>query len=207
MAVITISRQFGAGGITLGRKLADILGYAFFDQEVIAMVSAKAHLSKDWVRAIEKETSNQLQQAISNLMPKSVVDRVLQAEDDYLDEASYYTILKKVIRQIADGGNCIILGRGSQYILKGRDKTYHVLLIADREYRIRFLEARYKLRRSQAEHVVRAEDKRRTDLYRKIDKGDYEHPNHYHLTLNMSKLSIDKAAEMVCLLVGSKQWT
>jgi cytidylate kinase len=203
MAVITISRQFGAGGITLGRKLADTLGYAFFDEEVIAMVSTKAHLSNDWVQAIEKETDNQLQQAVSNLMPKSVVDRVLQNEDSYLDEEIYYSILEKVIRQFADSGNCIILGRGSQYILQGRDNTYHILLIADMEYRIRFLEARYKLRRNQAEHVVQTEDKRRTNLYQKINKSDYDRPSHYHLTLNMSKLSIDKAADMVCLLVGS----
>ena len=55
MPVITISRQFGAGGLTLSKRLSDILGYTLFDQEIIAMVSEKAKVSKNWVQSVEKE--------------------------------------------------------------------------------------------------------------------------------------------------------
>lgn len=202
MAVITISRQFGAGGLTLGKELSNMLGYTFFDQEVIAMVSEKAKVSKDWVQAIEKEAGGRLHRVVNSLMPRNVVDRILKNDYGYIDEEIYLSVLQDVIQQIAQGGDCIILGRGSQYILNARPETFHVLLIADREHRLRFMESRYKLRRSQAEQVVQAEDKRRTNLYRKINKSDYDHPGHYHATLNMSMLTIDAAADMVCRMVG-----
>lgn len=202
MAIITISRQFGAGGLTLGKELSKILGYAFFDQEVIALVSEKAKVSKDWVQAIEKEAGGRLHRVVSSLMPRNVVDRILKNDYGYIDEEIYLSVLQDVIQQIAQGGDCIILGRGSQYILNARPDTFHILLIADREHRLRFMESHYKLRRSQAEQVVQAEDKRRTNLYRKINKSDYDHPGHYHATLNMSKLTIDAAADMVCRMVG-----
>jgi cytidylate kinase len=203
MPVITISRQFGAGGLTLSKRLSDILGYTLFDQEIIAMVSEKAKVSKNWVQSVEKEAGGKLQQAVSRLMPKNVVDRVLKNEHGYIDEEIYLDHLQNIIRQIASKGNCIILGRGGQYILKDTKDAVHILLIADKEYRIRFMEAKYKLRRTRAEQVVDAEDKRRTNLYRKFNKTDYDHPSHYHLTLNMSKLSIDKASDIVCRLAGT----
>jgi cytidylate kinase len=203
MAVVTVSRQFGAGGLTFGGKLADLLGYTLFDQEVIAMVSEKARVSENWVRSVEKEAGGRLQQAVSRLMPRNVVDRVLKNGPGYIDEDIYLDHLEQIIGQIASEGNCIILGRGGQYILSDRKDAIHILLIAEKEYRIRFMEAKYKLRRSQAERVVDAEDKRRTNLYRKFDKTDYDHPSHYHLTLNMSKLTIEAAAETVCRLVSA----
>lgn len=203
MPVITISRQFGAGGLTIGKRLSDMLGYTLFDEEIIALVSKNANVSANWVQSVEKEAGGKLQQAVSRLMPKNVVDRILKNDHGYIDEDIYLEHLQNIIRQIASQGNCIILGRGGQYILAGAKNTVHILLIADKEYRIRFMEAKYKLRRKRAEQVVDAEDKRRTNLYRKFNKTDYDHPSHYHLTLNMSKLSIERASDIVCRLVGT----
>ena len=201
MAVITVSRQFGAGGLTLSQSLAKRLDYAFFDNEIIQMVAEKAQVSNNWVQSIEKEAGGKLHQFINRLMPKGVVDRILDDQHGYIDEEIYLDLLKKIIRQIASVGKCIILGRGGQYILKDFPDTFHILLIADREYRLRFIEAKYKLKRQEAEQVITAEDRRRVNLYRKFDKSDYDMPSHYHLTLNMSKLSLDTATQIVSQLI------
>lgn len=204
MPVITISRQFGAGGLTLGKKLAENLAYTLIDEEIIKLISKKAKVSQDWVHAIEKEAGGKLHQFINRLVPKGLVDRILDDQRGYIDEEIYIHLLDQIIRQLADKDNCIIMGRGGQYILKDRTGTVHVLLIADKEDRMRFMGTHYGLEPSQAMQVVNAEDKRRINLYRKFDKSDYDHPGHYHFTLNMSRLSLDDAAAIISQYVAGR---
>ncbi len=201
MPVITMSRQFGAGGLTLGNRLGEMLGYTFINEEIINLISEKARVSKNWVKGIEKEAGGKLHQFINHLIPRGLVDRILDDQKGYIDEEIYIHLLDQVIRQLAEKGNCIILGRGGQYILKDHPAAFHILLIADKGDRVRFMETHYNLDTSQANQVVNAEDKRRTNLYRKFEKSDYDLPIHYHLTLNMSKLTIDAAAAIVSQLV------
>ena len=201
MAVITISRQFGAGGLTLGKELAQVMGYTLVDEEVIKLISKKARVSQNWVTAIEKEAGGKLQQFISRLLPRGLVDRILDDQRGYIDEEIYINLLDQIIRQIAEKDNCVILGRGGQYILKNRPDTFHILLISSKQDRIRFMETHYDLAPAQAMQVVNAEDKRRINLYRKFDKSDYDQPDHYHLTLNMSKIPLESATAIVSRLV------
>ena len=201
MSIITISRQFGTGGLTLGSKLAEKLSYTLVDEEIIKLISQEAKVSKDWVQALEKEAGGKLHHFVNHLVPRTLVDRILADQRGYIDEEIYVNLLDQIIRQIADKDNCIIIGRGGQYILKGRPDTFHILLVADLEDRIRFIESQYHLKSSQALQVVNAGDKRRTNLYRKFDKTDYDHPKHYHLTLNMSKIELNTAADIICRCV------
>ena len=201
MAVVTVSRQFGAGGLTLGKQLADRLGYTFYNDQILKLISDKAKVSQNWVKSIEREAGRKLHQAISSLMPKGIIDRILSDEQGYIDETIYIDLLRQVIIQLADEGKAVILGRGGQYILKDRNDVFHVLLIAEKSYRTRFIEAKYKLSRASAEQVINAEDRRRKNLYRKFEKSDYDDAAHYHLTLNMSKLDLDQAIRMVCDMV------
>lgn len=202
MAVLTISRQFGAGGLTLGRKLADILGYNFLEEEIIQLVAEKARVSPEWVRSIEKEAGGKLEKFISTLIPRGVVDRILDDQRGYIDEKIYVDLLTQIISKVAEADNIIILGRGGQYILKGRPGVFHVLLVADLEHRIEFVENKYKLTWSQATQTVNTEEKKRINLYRKFNKTDYDRSDHYHLTLNMSKLSFSKAVDIVRALIA-----
>ncbi len=197
MSVITISRQFGAGGLTLGKQLADLMGYTFIDEEIIQAISKKARVSEDWVQSIEKEAGGKLHQFISNLIPRGLMDRLLDDQRGYIDEEIYINLLDQIIRQFAEKGECIILGRGGQYILHDHPDTLHILLIADLEDRIAFMQTHYKLEQNKAAQVVSAEEKRRINLYRKFKRSDYDQPEHYHLTLNMSRLSLERAAEIV----------
>lgn len=204
MSVITISRQFGAGGLTLGKKLAENLAYTLIDEEIIKLISKKAKVSRNWVHGIEKEAGGKLHQFINRLFPKGLVDRILDDQRGYIDEEIYIHLLDQIIRQIADKDNCIFIGRGGQYILKKRPETVHILLIADKKDRIGFMRTHYGLEPAQAKQVVNAEDKRRINLYHKFDKSDYDRPAHYHFTLNMSRLSLDDAADVIHRYVAGR---
>jgi cytidylate kinase len=204
MAVITISRQFGAGGRTLGRMIADKLQYTFADNEVIQMIAEAANVSPMWVESVEKEAGTRLSRAINRLVTRNLVDKVLKDERGYIDEKIYLDYLVVIISQIGEEGDVVILGRGSQYILNDHPDAFHILLIDDYENRVQFMMKHYDLPRNKAESVVRAEDRRRLSLYRRIGKEDYDNPELYHLVLNMSRMDLDTALRIVFGMVGKR---
>lgn len=202
MAVITISRQFGAGGRTLGKIVARELGFPFLDKELIQKVAEKARVSSNWVVSIEREAGGRLLKFVSGLVSRGLIDRVLDDERGYIDEEIYLDLLNEIIRQIAAEGDAVILGRGSQYILRDAPDAYHVLLIGNKPDRVRFMEEHYELTPARALKVVTMEDRRRANLYRKFGREDYDDPELYHLVLNMSQVHIDKACRLVSRLVS-----
>ena len=203
MAVITISRQFGAGGITLGKMIAKELGYTFADEDIVKMVAKEANVSPHWVETVEKEAGGKLSRIVTKMVSKPLVERILKDERGYIDEEMYMDYLVLIIAQIADEGDVIILGLGSQYILDDHPDACHILLINDFENRAKFMMEHYDLSQAKAEQVVNREDKRRTNLYRKLGKSDYDDSSLYHLVLNMGRISLEQALKLVCNLVAS----
>ena len=204
MAVITISRQYGAGGKTLGKMIADELGYEFADSEIISRVAEMANVSTHWVETVENEAGGKLSRFISRMVSKPLVERILKDERGYIDEKIYLDYLVLIIAQIADEGDVVILGRGSQYILDDHPDAFHILMIDEFENRVRFMKENYELSDNRARRVIRGEDKRRKALYQKLGKSDYDDPFLYHLVLNMSKISLEEAQKIVCHRIQSE---
>lgn len=201
MAVITISRQFGSGGKTLGKRVADKMGYTFADDDIIMMVAEAANVSPHWVESIEREAGGKMSRIINSMVSKRLVDRILKDERGYIDEDLYLDYLVVIIAQVAEEGNVVILGRGSQYILRDHPDACHVLLIDEFENRVKFMMAHYDLRYAKAAQIVRNEDSRRMNLYRKLGKSDYDQPGLYHLVLNMARIDMKKALTLVTDLI------
>ena len=204
MAILTISRMFGTGANELGELAAKRLGYTFFNNELIQMVAKQAKVSADWVASMEKEAGGKFQKFLSTLVPKSLMELILNSDYGYRDEEIYTDMLNQVITKIADEDNAVILGRGSQFILKDRPGTYHILLVADLAYRIGYVRARFELTEKQAILAVAMEDKRRVNLYRKFGKMDYNQTDRYHAVLNMSGLDTAQACDMLCTLMAPR---
>jgi len=203
MPVVTISRQFGAGGRTLGRLVADQLGYDFVDEEIIQMVAKRARVSTNWVESIEKETGGRLSKYMTQLVPRGFIDMLLDDQRGYIDEVIYVDLLHQIINRLADDGNVVIIGRGSQYILRDRKDAFHVLLVAKKSDRVKFMETHYDLSPKEASTVVNRQDKRRVNLYRKFGKEDYDKPFLYHVVFNSSKQDLETAARIVKKLVST----
>ena len=198
MAVVTISRQFGSGGRTLGKMIAEELGYTFADNEIIQRLSKEANVSANWIRSFEKEAGSRLSRITSKMVSKRWLDRVLAGERGYLDEEIYLDYMVLIIAQIADEGDAVILGRGSQYILDDHPEAFHILLIDELENRIKFMVEHYEMTERQAAQAVNYEDRRRANLYRRLGKKNYNDPELYHLVLNMGRLDLQAALKIVC---------
>ena len=127
---------------------------------------------------------------------------MLDEKRGYIDEEIYIELLQEILRKIALEGDAVIIGRGGQYILRDEPNALHILLVAHKKDRVRFLEEHYEMPPNQALKTVNLEDKRRATLYRKFGREDYDDPRLYHLALNMSQVHMDVACQIVCRLVS-----
>ena len=208
MAVITIARQFGAGGKTLGRMIRDRLGYTLIDEEIVEMIAMESNVSTEDVNMIAKETGNEgvLSKLVHRLGPfrKGYVDIDMESKPGYIDGDLYISLLYRVIPEIAKHDNVIFLGRGSQYILEDHPDTCHFLMVADLEHRIDFMMQVYDLDRKKAEAVIKKQGNRRHNLYYYLDKTDYDEPHRYHMVFNMNRVKMEEAAQAVYQLVTGR---
>jgi cytidylate kinase len=204
MAVITISRQFGAGGKTLALKLAEALHYEIAHELIIEQLAEKAKLSEDGVRAFEVEEEVDSSQSSATVSSgRKFMDRIFETQRKYMDEQTYLKLLYEIMPKVAEQDDIIILGRGAQFILKDRPHTYHVLLVAEYQDRVKFMQQQYGLSEEEARQAVAKQSKRRLKLMKVFHSEDYDQPVHYNLVVNMSKVTMDQALEIVSELVKS----
>jgi cytidylate kinase len=202
MAVITISRQFGAAGRSLGMALAKRLNHEFFDETLLRMIAQNVKSSVENVADFEKhEKTLNLSRIISGSISPAFIERLMDDKKGYLDEDVYIESLYKAMEELYAKDNVTILGRGGQFILKGRERAYHILLIARLEDRIQFICENYMMSADAARDFVLREDKRRAQFYKRLGKENYEDPRLYHVVINMSKVGLKKAEDMVVDLV------
>ena len=204
MAVITISRQFGAGGKTFGRRIADTLGYYYADEDIIERAVVEIYVSSDGRKIFESEPVDRFKKFISKLNPfgTSLMELPLDDKERYIDGFKYVELLNLIIPKIAKDGNAVIVGRGGQYILQNLENTFHLLLIANKEDRTKFIEEHYRASSARAAQMIKRMDKRRANLFSYFRRKDYDDPTLYDLVINMGLLGIDKAQELAIKLIN-----
>ncbi len=203
MAVITISRQFGAGGRTLGQMVAEKLNYRFLDDAVIQELSKRIRVTKESVAEMEEIAGGLFSKIVSTMLSRRYMERLAGESSGYIDEVIYVEKLKEVINDLAKQDNIILLGRGSQFILAERENTFHFLLVADKEARIKFMQRRYNLSDTKAYQEVLGGEKRRKNVYAKMGCTNFNDPETYHMVLNMSRLTLEQAVNQIVHLVES----
>lgn len=202
MAVITISRQFGAGGRTLGQMVAEKLNYKFLDDAVIQELSKRIRVTKESITEMEDIAGGLFSKIVSAMLSRGYMERLAGENSGYIDEVIYVDKLKEVITDLAKQNNVVLLGRGSQFILAERENTYHFLLVASKEQRIQFMQRRYKLSDNKAYNEVLGGEKRRKNVYAKMGCTNYNDPETYHMVLNMGRLSLEQAMDQIVSLVA-----
>lgn len=204
MAVITISRHFGAGGRTLGQHVAQRLGYLFEDDAIIQEIARKVKVTTGSVKGHERNAGSLISRMLTTVVSRSYIERLTGENIGYMDEDVYVETLTEVICEFAKRDNIVLLGRASQFILKDSENVFHILMVADEADRVRFMQDNYSMSLDKARKAVEDGDRRRRNLYAKFAKSGYDDPMLYHMCLNMSRIPMDRAVDLVCSLVGSK---
>ena len=203
MAVITISRQFGAGGWSLGERLAKRLGYRCINEGMIQEVAKKGKISSGRVRVFEKSGTNKLMKFLDRLVFTDCVDRFVSERHGHLDEKGYVEIVRGIFQELHEKGNVIIIGRGGQYILKDYPNTYHVLFVGDMKSRIRLVMDTYKLTENKAKVMIKQREDQRSQVLRLFSGHEFhDNPMNYDLVINTTQVSLQKTEELVINLVS-----
>jgi cytidylate kinase len=202
MAVITISRQFGAGGDELARKLVKKLDYHYVSQEVITRVAARTGVSREGVAAAEKSAGSWIMGLVDKILPRDYIDSLLQTDSGLMDSRDYVATVTEVLTEVARQGNAVIVGRGGQHILKDQPGVCHVLLVADHDFRLQRVKDYYQASDKEAEAAIRAHDRRRASYLRAFAEIHPNAPSQYHLCLNTARIGLDKAEHLIEELIA-----
>ena len=204
MAVITISGQFGCGARSLGKKLAESLGYVFADSEIITRIAQAANVSEAWVEHVEKEAGGKFLWIVTQMASKDFMSRILSDDYGYIDESVYLDYLVVLIAQFAEENNVVIMERGSQYILHDHPDAVHVLLVDSMENRIQRVMKLHQLSHKKAAQEINRKDKRRAALYKKIGKTNFEQPEIYDMVINLERIDEERAISMIVNLAADR---
>lgn len=184
--IITISREFGSGGRTIGRKVAEKLGIPCYDAELIQKIAQESGFDADYIREAREYTPGGfLSSALSNRS-------FGPTNEDYLWKIQY-----NVISDLAEKGSCVIVGRYADYILKDKADCLMVFIHADMAFRANRIVSVYGQREESPEERLKDKDKRRAAYHRFYTNMKWGQAKNYHLCLDSGVLGIDKCVETI----------
>lgn len=191
MPVITISRQTGSGGMTIGQRLADGLGINYLNTQIIQEVAHRLGVSEATAAQYSEraeafiERLSRILWAAQVLVPMSGNDIDPNAIPPFASNTELsVAIARQLIQEAAQAGNVVIFGHGAQFILADQPQVLHVRLIAPFPVRVERVMRRDQRKRAEAERWVREEDQRRANHIRQFFQADWEDPTPFHLILN-----------------------
>lgn len=188
--IITISRQYGSGGRIIAKKLAETLGIPFYDNELITMAAEKTGLSVECFKDAEKTSIGNLFFSLTSLTPS--MDSVGLPLNEKV-----FLVQSQVIKEVAEEGSCVIVGRSANYVLQDNPNCINVFLQADLEDRVKRAVEVYNQPAEGAEALVLKTDKRRANYYNYFTGGKWGKAENYDLILNTSKMDLDKIVEVI----------
>ena len=189
--VITISREFGSGGRTIGRQLADRLGYRFYDRELVDEVAKRSGFSPEFI-----EENGEYANAKSSLLFYLATARQYTAENLSTND-QLYVFQTKLIEELAESGRCVIVGRCADYILRERTDCLHVFICADMESRAKRIVERYGENKKSPEKRLNEKDQKRKVYYRNYTGRLWGQAQNYDLCLNSGVLGIDTCVDLI----------
>ena len=194
--IVTISREFGSGGRSIGRMVAEKLGYKFYDQELILDVAKESGLAKEVVAEYEEYAThkNSFLYAIAMSNGGSFYGGMSFANQVQIAQA-------KVINQLAEKGDCVIVGRGSDYILRERDDCLHVFIHADMKFRAERIVRLYGETDKKPEDRLRDKDAKRKVYYKSFAMRDWGVCKNYHIALDSGVIGLEHCVDILTNVV------
>ena len=189
--VITISREFGSGGRTIGKSVAERLGIPCYDQELIEKISEKSGLAKDFIAERGEYTLR------GGWLANAFADRSLNglSVQDYL-----WTVQRKTILELAEEGPCVIVGRCADYILDGKADLLKVFIHASIETRSKRIVEKYGESDDAPEKRLRDKDIRRSAYYRFYTDVEWGIAKNYDIALDSGTLGLDRCVDIITSL-------
>lgn len=186
--IITISREFGSGGRFIGEEVAKKLGMAYYDKEVINQIAEQSGLAPEFVQNSAELSPRKgiFAYAFSgrDITGKSVEDMVYEAQ-------------QKVILEIAEKEDCVIVGRNADFILRNRSDVFNVFVYGNMPEKIKRICKLYDVTESEAAKMITDTDKRRMANYNFYTEQKWGMACNYTISLNSSQLGYEKCMQII----------
>ena len=194
MKTITISRQYGSGGRYIGKKLSEKLGIPCYDEKLIDMVAKESGFAQDFVAEKgERMTGSLLFNIASSL---SYANNILSGNGMSLQDEIYF-IQNRIIKDLAEKGSCVIVGRCADYILRERKDVLNIFIYADMESKMERAVTYFGLEKENVSAILKKKDKARSNHYKYYTDQEWGMASNYDLSLNSGILGIDGCVEMI----------
>ena len=198
--IITISREFGSGGRTIGRMVAGKLGIPFYDKELVEQVALESGFAPTFVEEHGEHSPGK------SFFSYAFAPQGIPGVMNGLSSADFlWHIQCNVILQLAEKGPCVIVGRNADYILKDRADCIHAYIHADIPFRADRIVRLYGESEKSPEARLHEKDKRRRVNYQHYTGRDWGTAQNYDICLNSAKIGIEECADIIVKMVNDSK--
>ena len=198
--IITISREFGSGGRTIGKKVAEKLGIPFYDRELVNQISLESGFAPKFIEEHGEHAPSR------SLFSYAFAPQGIPGIMNGLSTADFlWNIQCSVILQLAEKGPCVIVGRNADYILKDRPDALHIYTHAATPFRAVRIVKKYGESDKSPEARLNEKDKRRRVNYQHYTGRTWGQSQNYDLCLDTGTLGIEQCADIICSIVENSK--
>ena len=187
--VITISREFGSGGRTIGKLVAEKLGIPCYDAELIEKIAEQSGYSAEYIK-------QEVEYGTGGWLSAVFADR----STGLTNQDKMFSIQSRIIEELANEGPCVIVGRCADFVLKDKADCLNVFIHASMEKRAERIVKEHGERAESPEKRLKEKDKRRAAYHRFYTDMKWGHAQNYHVCLDSGEFGIEKCAEIIAQL-------
>ena len=194
--IITISREYGSGGRTVGELVAKKLGIPFYDKEMVDAMAEECGFSHDFIEEIGEYAS-----VTNSFLFSIAVSSRLEGMTNMMSAADQlYACQANYIRELAENGPCVIVGRCSDYVLRETPNILNAFIYADMDFRAKHMAENYGKPENAVPRWLKEKDNRRKVYYKHYTGRNWGDPHNYDVCLNTSVLGIERAADILAAI-------
>lgn len=192
--VVTIARQYGSGGKTIGKKLADNLGIRAYDREILRMASEDSGINENMFNKVDERLAGS---PLFRIMRKYKGELIPPESEDFLSNRNLFNYQAKIIKDLAEDGPCVIIGRCGDYVLRDFPNVVRTFIFASPEYNRRQVIERGAYSSKDVDKYIAKVDKERSEYYHHYTGQEWTDARNYDLCLNSERLGDEGCVEAI----------
>lgn len=193
--VVTIARQYGSGGKTVGKMLAKEMGIPWYSRDILKMASEESGISEQLFMQFDEKLKSSLFKRIS---PDIYTGELIPPESsDFVSAKNLFNYQAEVIKKLAKTESCVIVGRAADFVLKDYPNVVSVFVHGSEEFNLARAMEQNSMTEEEMKKFIAKTDKYRADFYKHYTGREWTDARNYDLCLNSSKLGFEKCVEEI----------
>lgn len=195
--VITIARQYGSGGRTIGEMLAERLGVHFYDKELMKLASEDSGINERLFNTADEKVKQNVFSKMFKTEKAYKGDVISPESGEFISDDNLFNYQAKVVKELAERENCVIVGRCADYVLKDYDHVLSVFIHGPKDFCMQEAAKKINLTGKELERFIAKTDKERADYYKYYTSREWTDARNYDLCLDSSKLGFERCVEEI----------